>query len=71
MLARLVLAVVVGVVVTLGCILVGAILVSLKVALAVTVGEFIQSYGGVFGVLAALWYFFSGASWTPWNRPAA
>jgi len=71
MLGRLVLAVVVGVVVTLACILVGLILVTLKVALAVTVGNFLSSYSGVFGVLAALWYFFSGASWTPWNRPTA
>lgn len=63
LLGRLVLAVVVGVVVTLACILIGAILVTLKIELAVTVGNFIKTYGGVFGVLAALWYFFSNADW--------
>ena len=61
------LAVVVGVVVTLACILLGAILVTLKVDLAVTVGEFLKVYGGVFGVLAALWHFFSGSPQV-WKR---
>lgn len=63
MLSRLILAVVVGVVVTLVCILVGSLLVTLKVDLAVTVGDFLHNYGGVIGVLAALWYFFSGQTW--------
>lgn len=59
MLGRIVLSVVVGVVVTLVCVLIGAILVTLKVDLAVTVGEFLKNYGGVFGVLAAFIFFFS------------
>ncbi len=63
MLSKLVLAVVVAVVVTLACILVGAILVTLKVDIAVTIGQFLKDYAGVFGVLAGLWHFFSGASW--------
>lgn len=60
MLGRLAIAVVVGVVVTLGCLLLGAILVTLKVDIAVTVGEFLKQWGGVFGVLAAIFSFFSG-----------
>lgn len=68
LLARIVLAVVVAVLVTLGCILVGSILVTLKVAIAVTIGDFLRDYAGVFGVLAFLWYFFAGSGWRPWTR---
>ena len=68
LLSRLVLAVVVAVLVTLGCILVGSILLALEVSIAVTIGDFLKKYGSVLGVLAGLWYFFSGASWAPWNR---
>ena len=63
MISRIVLAVVVAVVVTLACLLLGGILETLKVAIAVTIGQFLESYGAVIGVLAGLWYFFSGASW--------
>ena len=68
LLSRIVLAVVVAVVATLACILVGSILLALEVEIAVTIGDFLKKYAGVFGVLAGLWYFFSGASWAPWNR---
>ena len=68
MLARIVLAIVVGVLVTLGCILVGSILVALEVAIAVTVGGFLKDWAGVFGVLAALWWFFSGRTWAGWRQ---
>jgi len=60
MLSRVVLSVVVGVIVTLVCLLVGGILISLTVALAVTVGQFLKDYAAVLGVLAALAWFFSG-----------
>jgi hypothetical protein len=63
MLAKLILAVVVAVVVTLGCLLLGAILVTLKVDIAVTIGEWLKQYGAVLGVLAGLWYFFTGGTW--------
>lgn len=63
MFSRIVLAVVVAVVVSLACILVGGILASLGVTIAVTVGVFLKSYAWVLGVLAGLWYFFSGANW--------
>lgn len=60
MLSKLVLAVVVAVIVTLACVLVGSILISLEVAIAVTIGDFLKSYAGVIGVLAGLWHFFAG-----------
>ncbi len=56
---NLVLAVVVAVVVTLGCILLGGILESLKVSIAIVVGNFLSSYSAVLGVLAGLWWFFT------------
>ncbi len=63
MLNRIVLSVLVAVVVTLACILVGGILITLTVAVAVTVGQFLKDYGAVIGVIAGLWYYFSGANW--------
>lgn len=64
MFSKIVLAVVVAVVVTLACILVGGILISLEVAIAVTIGDFLKSYSGVLGVLAGLWYFFAGGGFS-------
>jgi len=58
LIGRIVLAVVVAVVVTLACILLGTILAGLKVDIATTVGDFLKTYGAVLGVLAGLWYFF-------------
>lgn len=60
MLSKLVLSVVVAVIVTLACILLGGILVALKVDIAITIGEFLKDYAGVLGVLAGLWHFFAG-----------
>lgn len=60
MLRKLILAVVVAVVVTLACVLLGAILTSLNVAIATTIGNFLKSYSAAIGVLAGLWYFFAG-----------
>lgn len=64
MLSKLVMAVVVGVVVTLACVLVGSILAALDVKLAFTIGNWLDNYSGVLGVLAALWYFFAGGGLT-------
>lgn len=64
MLQKLVLAVVVGVVTSLVCILVGGILISLNVAIAVTIGTFLKNYSGVLGVLAALWYYFANTAFS-------
>lgn len=60
MLARLVLSVVVAVVVTLLCMLFGSILETLRVAFAVTVGNFLVTWAPVLGVCAGVWYFFAG-----------
>lgn len=60
MLSRLVLAVVVAVVVTLACALLGAILSSLDVTIAVTIGGWLKQYDAVLGILAGLYWFFSG-----------
>lgn len=62
MISKLVQAVVVAVIVTLACILLGAILVSLNVSVAVTIGNFFKTYGAALGILAGLWFFFSGAT---------
>jgi hypothetical protein len=63
MLSRLVLAVVVAVVVTLGCYLVGTLLNDLTVQVAVTIGNWLTKYGSVLGILAGLWYFFADPAW--------
>ena len=60
MIARLVLAVVVGVVVYLLCVLFGSLLADLKVSFAVTIGGWLVAYAAVLGLLAAIWYFFAG-----------
>ena len=63
MIGRLVLAVVVAVVTGLVLVgLLGPILVSLHVPVAVTVGEWFVAYGWVLAVLAGLWFWFSGES---------
>lgn len=65
MIRKIVLAVIVAVVVTLACILLGNLLQALEVKVAVTVGEFLEHYAGVFGVLAGLWHYFTGSPTLP------
>ncbi len=60
MIRKLVLSVVVAVVVTLACMLLGGILSALNVSIAVVLGHFLETYGSVLGILAGLWYFFAG-----------
>ncbi len=70
MITRIVLAVVVAVVVGLVlAYLLGPILVSLAIPIAVVVGDFFVRWGFALGVLAGIWYFFSGSTW-PMNRGA-
>jgi hypothetical protein len=57
----LALAVVVAVIVTLGCILLGDILATLKVDVAVTVGHWLRDFASVLGVAAGIWYYFTHA----------
>lgn len=61
MIKQIGLAIVVGVIVFLGCVLLGGLLVALKVDFAVTVGNFLKSYAGVIGLLAALYHYFTGS----------
>lgn len=56
----IVLAVVVGVVVFLVCLLAGPLISDLRVSFAVTVGHWLTTFAPVLGLLAALWYFFAG-----------
>lgn len=64
MIARLVLAVVVAVVTGLVLVyLLGPVLVSLVLPIAVAVGNFLIQWGFILGILAGLWYFFSGQTW--------
>jgi hypothetical protein len=60
MLSRLILSVVVAVVVGLVCLLAGAILDSLGIPITSTIGAFLTRWGWVLGILAGLWWFFTG-----------
>lgn len=60
LIARLVLAVVVGVIVYLVCQLFGPLVASLHVEFAVKIGNWLTQFAGVLGLLAALWFFFAG-----------
>jgi len=68
MIAKLVQAVVVAVFVTLICVLIGSILAALSVSIAVTIGDFLKGYSAVLGVLAGLWFYFSGSTFNWPNR---
>lgn len=57
---RIVLSVVIGVVVFLIVTLVGILLVALEVDFAVSVGAFLKTYASLIGLLAAIWFFFTG-----------
>lgn len=45
--------------------LLGAILESLRVPIAVTVGDFLMVWAWVLGLLAGLWYFAKNLGWVP------
>lgn len=62
MLGKIVVAVIVGIVVFLACVLIGALLVTTAVPFVVTIGAFLKTYASLFGLLAALWHFFTGGS---------
>lgn len=61
MIKQLVLAVCVAVVVTLVCVLIGGILISLGVPIAVTIGGFLKTYSTVLGVISGIWFYFTGS----------
>lgn len=62
MLRKTVLALIVGIVVFLACLLVGGLLATIPVPFVVTVGTFLKTWASVFGLLAALWYFFTNGA---------
>lgn len=69
MIARLILAIVIGVAVFLVCLLLGAILIALKVDVVETIGKFLQQWAVVIGALAGLLSFFTG--WNPFGGRTA
>lgn len=69
MIGRIVLALIVAIVVGLGLTaLLGPILVGLGVPIAMVIGAFFIQWGWVLGVLAGLWFFFSGGGFTLLRR---
>jgi hypothetical protein len=60
MLSRIVLAIVTGIVTSLVFMLVGSLLVAMQIGWVVATGAFFREFAGLLGLLAALWYFFSG-----------
>lgn len=65
MVRKVILSVVVGVVVSLVCLLLGSLMGSISVEWAAKVGKFLESYSGLIGLLAAIWYFFASPPVTP------
>jgi hypothetical protein len=59
MLKRIGMAVIVAVVVILGCFLVGALLGAIGINVAVVVGAFLTKWATAIGILSGLWYFFT------------
>lgn len=61
MLSPVIQAVVVGIIVWLVCILVGGLLVAaVPLSWVDTIGNFLVNFGALLGLLATLWYYFSG-----------
>lgn len=60
MIGRIVLAVVVGAAVGLLCLLLGMLLGAVGIPFVATVGSFLSTWAWVIGILAGLWWFFSG-----------
>ncbi len=65
MIARVILSVVVAVVAGLVFVLLGHVLETMAVPIAVTVGAFLVTYGFVLGVCAGIWYFFARSASHP------
>lgn len=60
MLNRIVIAVLIGAIVGLACLLGGSLLASLGIPPATAVGGFLERWAWVIGTLAGLWHFFAG-----------
>jgi len=70
MITRVIQAILIAVVVGLLLILLGTILVTLKVPIAVTIGGFLEQWGWVIGVVAGLWFYFGGGAFPKLGGPA-
>lgn len=62
MLVRIVLAIVVGIAVALVCYLAGVVLATVDIDFAAAIGNFLKQWGGLIGLLAAIWWFFAGSA---------
>lgn len=60
LLRSILLGIAVAALVGLGCLLLGAVLVTLNIPVAVTVGSFLQRWAWVIGLLAGLWQYLTG-----------
>ena len=60
MLTRIILAIIVGAVVWLLCLFGGGLLATLAIPPIVFIGKFLAQWAYVIGVIAGLWYFFTG-----------
>lgn len=60
MIGRIVLSICVGAVTALLILLLGLVLVAVHVAIATTIGSFLEQWCWVFGFIAAAWFFFTG-----------
>lgn len=60
MVGRIVLSVCVAVLVTLACLLLGALLGMLSVSVAAVVGGWLHTYSTAFGIIAGIVFYFSG-----------
>ena len=69
LLARIVLACVVGAAAFLVCVLAGSLLTAVTIPFVVTVGNFLKTYAGLIAFLVAVWWFFAGGSWWQGRRP--
>jgi uncharacterized membrane protein YvlD (DUF360 family) len=70
--SKIVLAVIIAVVVGIVlAALLGPVLATLGVPIAVTIGHFFEAWGFVIGVLAGLWYFFTGGNMISIGGPRA
>lgn len=62
MLEAIIIALIVGLIVGLGCVLLGRVLKSIGVPPAEAVGGFFEQFAWAIGIVAALWFFFAGGS---------
>lgn len=60
---RIILAVIVAIAVWLACLFLGVVLGTLNVPLTDAIASFLTHWGWTIGVLAGLWYFFTGQTW--------